>query len=138
MAEGIQIPSDIIKKIIEDRVAGELLVALGGATEIMKRTVDAVISEKVSESTGHTARYGEKECSWLEYKLKSAIRDAVHSAIYKATQEHRDALEASILAALQEPGSTAAKSLAGGLVKRLGESVEFSKITVSFGDKRET
>lgn len=112
----IQIPNDVIKPIVEAKVAAAITEALGGYERLVDKAVSQILNQKV-DSNGNPDRY-DSSCSptWFTWVMSECVKQAARSAIEEWFKDHQDVMKKSIAAELSKKNSPLVKQLIATLV----------------------
>ncbi len=112
-ASTIQIPDDVIKPIIEAKVAAAVMAAMEGHQNLVTQIVGAALAAKVDRD-GKPASYG--DLTFLAWAMQHAIKTAAMEAIREHVETRRDSIKAEIARQLGSSKSRLGKQLAEALV----------------------
>lgn len=111
----IQIPNDVIKPIVEAKVAAAVIEALGGYERMVQSAVAQVLSQKVG-SDGQPDRYGYANSpTWLQWVMNDCVKKAARSAVEEWFKEHQDLVKKSLAAELSKKNSPLVKQMIAAL-----------------------
>lgn len=122
----INMPQDLVKPIIEAKVAAAISEALGGSDAIVERMVALALSKKV-DSSGKVSEYSSYNThNFIEVVCANTIREAAKKAINEFVASQAPKIEAEIRKQLTVRNKDLAKAFVASLVDGVRTNVTFT------------
>lgn len=115
----IEIGSDLIKPIIENKVKIAIIESLKGEQSVIEATVNAVLEHKVNEN-GEVDKYSSyNKYQFIDIVLRKAIEDACRDAVKEYITEKKEVIRKEVMRQLQTKKGTSAfvTSFINGMLK---------------------
>lgn len=109
----IQIPNDVIKPIIEAKVAAAVVEALGGYKPMVELAVAQVLNQKVGDD-GKPSTYS-NAVPFFKWAMDDCIRRATRAAIEDYFKVHEDLIKQAVTSELSKKNSPLVKQLVAAL-----------------------
>lgn len=115
----LQIPSEFIRPIIQEKINLAIIDALKGKESLVAEAVKAILETRVGWD-GNIPQYGGRgDQTWVEYKVKDAIKKAAEVAIIDTVK----ALEPNIRDMIAKQLTAKKSPLLNALVEKMTQSV---------------
>ncbi len=127
MAENVSItmPDELVRPIIEAKVAAAICAAMGDSDAIITQMVSLALSQKVGHD-GNKAQYSsDNKYTFIEAMCNKTIQDYARTALVKWLGESRGKIEAAIKKHFDRKSNELAASIVGALIERTNLNVEF-------------
>lgn len=118
----LELNADVVKPIIEKRIAAAIADGLGGADGIIERMVHLALSVKV-DSNGKQSEYrGYNNHDFLEVMTGNMIRESAKEAMKQWVQENGNKIKAAVVKEMMKPNSCRkiANAFADAAIKSVG------------------
>jgi len=128
MAENVSIsmPDELVRPIIEAKVAAAVAAAIGNSDEIIQSMVSAAMNSKVS-SDGKVSDYSHYNTfTFLDILCKQAIQDYARAALKKWLEDSKPKIEAAIKKHLDKKTNELAAHTVQAMIDRTSLNVEFA------------
>jgi len=97
----VQISKDLIAPIIEAKIKGALISALGEEKTLIETVVDRIINQKC-DYTGKISTYNsDNKHKWIDVVLKQAIHDSTKEVFNEYVAENKNKIKAEMLRQLR-------------------------------------
>lgn len=103
----VEVSKDLVNPIIEEKIKGAMLEALGGTDKVVAMVIDRMLHEKVDEHGKKTGYSYQDKFSLIDVALKQAIWTAAKEALNEFIAENKPQLKAELLKQLRTAKSTA-------------------------------
>jgi hypothetical protein len=108
----IQIPNDVIKPIIEAKVAAAVIEALGGYKPMVELAVAQVLNQTVGED-GKPSNYN--AVPFFKWAMDDCIKRATRASIEEYFKTHADLIKQAVTVELSKKNSPLVKQLVAAL-----------------------
>lgn len=123
----MQVDRMLVDKIVKDTLETEILKALGGQDQLIRRFVNEFLQTRVS-SDGRVSSYSsENKYCLMDIMVQQSIQVAVREMLTNVLADRKKQFEQQIAAAL----SKQTKPFAEALVKGLSAAIALDKINVT-------
>ena len=117
----IKVSKDLIAPILEAKIKGAVLGALGDPKVFMDAAVEAMLARKVN-SEGKQDRYGDGEYNLVDILCQRTIRDCIEKEIIAWFGENKPLLREAIKNNLKRSTSRLAKALVDGMTESFAKN----------------
>jgi hypothetical protein len=97
----VQIPKDVIEPLVKSRLEAELVEALGGKDELVKRLVEGVLLQEVDDKGKRSTYSYDKDRTYLSWLCEDVLANETRKAIRAWLDEHRADFREALFAQLQ-------------------------------------
>lgn len=109
----LQIPNDVIKPIIEAKVAAAVVEALGGYKPMVEIAVAQVLNQKVGDD-GKPSNYS-NAVPFFKWAMDDCIKRAARAAIEEYFRQHEDLIKQALASELSKKNSPLVKQMIAAL-----------------------
>lgn len=112
----IELSKDLIKPIIETKIKGAMIEALGNTPDLINAVVHQTLFSKVDSTGKPTTGYNAQ--SYIDWMLRDSITQVCREAVREILQEKREELKAAVMKQLDKKATqdAMAKAMLEGLV----------------------
>lgn len=114
-----QIPSDVIKPILEAHVQAAFAKAFGDSSKLLEIAVARVLNQQV-DSEGKVSHHTRHDSpTWMEWLMAAKMREAITEAIQVGMSNYKERIKAQIVKEIGNSKSPLAKQLITAMVENL-------------------
>lgn len=112
----LQVPNDVIDPIIRAEVSKSIIEAMGGRAELLTQAIASILSTQV-DAEGKPSSYShDRNKSWLDWAVGTAVRSAAKEAIQEAMAQQKDAIKKEMVRQIKMTNSPLVRQFVEGMV----------------------
>ncbi len=112
----LQVPNDVIDPIIRAEVSKAIIEAMGGKADILTKAISTILATCV-DGEGKVSTYNsDRDRSWLDWAVGTAVRSAAKEAIQEAMAQQKDAIKKEMVRQIQTKNSPLVRQFVEGMV----------------------
>ena len=130
----VNVPSDVIRPVIQAHVEAAIIAALGDQSELVAKAVSVILGSRVDEH-GKPSSYSDA-VPYMTWLARNMVREAATEAMKAWIASHKPQLEKALLAAMKASMGRTARALCDSIGRTAAEHWRV-KVDVTFPRDKE-